>query len=318
MDRLERAHRLHKLLQERRTPVSLSHLCEALEGSERTVTRLIADMRDYLGAPILNRPGAGYFYSKDSTFELPGIWFSTEELYALLAIQQLTLNLSGGLFDDSIRLIQKKAESLLGTHMPSPEEIRRVHVLGTASRSKKLPMVPIITCGLLNRQRLQVVYHGRHRDERTEREISPQRLTLYRSNWYLNAWCHKVDGLRSFSMERIEKAQIMDRACLEVATIELDKLLASSFGIFSGRPVATAILHFSEQAARWVADEEWFPEERGQHLDDGTFELKVPYSDPTELIMDICRYGPDVEVISPPSLRQAVIDRLKRALKQYR
>jgi len=45
MDKLERAHRLHKILKERRMPVSVSELCERLECESRTVTRLIADMR---------------------------------------------------------------------------------------------------------------------------------------------------------------------------------------------------------------------------------------------------------------------------------
>jgi predicted DNA-binding transcriptional regulator YafY len=317
MDKLERAHRLHKLLKERRTPVSLSFLCETFECEVRTVTRLIADMRLYLDAPILNKPGHGYFYAKDSTFELPGVWFSPEELHALMTIQQLAVNLSGGLFDESIQLIQEKVESLLGKQMPSPEELRRIRVLGAGSRSKALPMFSLVTSAVLHRQRLFLIYHGRQSDERNEREVSPQRLVYYKGNWYLDAWCHKAEGLRSFAVEKIEQARFIDGACKTIPDAGLDKQLTRSFGIFSGDPTATVVLHFTEQAVRWVADEEWFPDEAGRWLDDGTFELRIPYHHPTELIMEICRYGPDVEVIEPAGLRQQVAQKLQAAVNQY-
>jgi len=317
MDKLERAHRLHKILKERRMPVSVSELCETLECEVRTVTRLMADMRLYLDAPILNKPGHGYYYAKGATFELPGVWFSPEELHALLTIEQLISNLSGGLFNESMQQIQQKAESLLGEHMPSPEQMRRIRMLGAGSRSKALPMFSIVTSGVLNQQRLFFIYDGRQRGERTEREVSPQRLVYYRGNWYLDCWCHKADDLRSFSVERIEQAQLLDVACKHISDAELDKKLAKSFGIFSGEPTAMAVLHFTEQAARWVADEEWFPEQESCWLDENTFELRIPYNNPTELIMEICRYGPDVEVIEPLELRQQLAHKLQAAADQY-
>jgi proteasome accessory factor C len=45
--------------------------------------------------------------------------------------------------------------------------------------------------------------------------------------------------------------------------------------------------------------------------------LRLPYADPRELVMDILKYGPDVEVIEPEGLRQMLQERLKMALAQY-
>jgi len=318
MDKLERAHRLHKLLRERRTPVSLSYLCEVLECEVRTVTRLISDMRLYLNAPILNKPRQGYFYAKNENFELPGVWFSSEELHALLTIQQLTAKLSGGLFDDSMKLIQRKAESLLGKQMSSPDEARRIRILAAGSRSKMLPMFSIVAEAVLHRQRVFLLYHGRQRGERTEREVSPQRLVYYRNNWYLDAWCHKAAGLRSFAVERIVQAQLLKRDCTHIPDAEMDSKLARTFGIFSGEPTAVAVLRFSEKAARWVRDEEWFPDQDVRELDGGGVELRIPYGNPTELVMEICRQGSDVKVIEPAELRAQVAQKLRQAADQYR
>ena len=69
--------------------------------------------------------------------------------------------------------------------------------------------------------------------------------------------------------------------------------------------------------ARWVADEQWHPRQTGRFLEDGRYELRVPYSDPRELVMDILRHGPDVEVMAPPELSAAVAETLRAASGQY-
>jgi len=77
------------------------------------------------------------------------------------------------------------------------------------------------------------------------------------------------------------------------------------------------VLRFNAERARWVAREQWHPQQQSRWLDDGSFELTLPYGNPTELIMDILRFGPDVEVIAPPALRQQVIKRLRDSLQKY-
>jgi len=318
MDKLERAQKLHRILQSHGSrPVSISHLSDRLECGEKTVRRLIADMRLYLEAPILNIPQQGYFYAKNSTFELPGVWFSNEELQALLTIQQFTANLSGGFFDDQIQTIQGKVERLLHKNLPLKDNISRIRVLGAGSRGKKLPMFPLVATALLKRERLILKYFSRQNNEWTEREVSPQHLVFYKGNWYLDAWCHFNNGLRTFAVEKIEKASLILKPCQELSHTELNGLLTKSFGIFSGEPKAIAVLHFKEKAARWVQDEEWFPSESGKWLDEDIFELRIPYSNPTELVMEICKHGPDVKVIEPPELCAQVSERLRKAASQY-
>ena len=74
------------------------------------------------------------------------------------------------------------------------------------------------------------------------------------------------------------------------------------------------MLRFSPAAARWVADEEWHPEQVGRLEKGGHYVLEVPYADPTELIMDILRHGHHVEVLEPAALRVEIKDRLRLAL----
>ncbi|HQU17346.1 MAG TPA: WYL domain-containing protein, partial [Gammaproteobacteria bacterium] len=96
----------------------------------------------------------------------------------------------------------------------------------------------------------------------------------------------------------------------------LDRHLRASFGIFTGEATNWAVLRFTPERARWVADERWHPDQVGQWLGE-TYELQIPYSDPRELLLDILKYGPDVEVVAPEPLRVLVAERLHEASAQY-
>lgn len=292
----------------------MMYLMDRFECSKSTIKRDIAALRTD-GAPIFHKEGWGYKLDKHIRYEVPGLWFSPEELHALLMIQQLTMHLSGGVFD--VQPIQDKIKTLLAKLAPNSEEIHRIRVFNTGSRSKSMPMFGVVSEALLGRKRIDILYDGRQRGKRTDRCVSPQRMVFYRGNWYLDVWCHRANGLRSLAIERIKEAHAKDIPCKVIADDILDQHFTRSFGIYSGEPAHMAVLHFTAQASRWVEDEEWFPDLEGEHLDNGKFELCVPYSNPTELILEICRYGADVEVIEPASLREKVSQTLQLALRQY-
>jgi predicted DNA-binding transcriptional regulator YafY len=66
-----------------------------------------------------------------------------------------------------------------------------------------------------------------------------------------------------------------------------------------------------------VAKELWHRDQEGRFLDDGSYELRLPYSNALELVMDVLKFGPDIEVLEPAALREAVAERLRAALELY-
>ena len=170
---------------------------------------------------------------------------------------------------------------------------------------------------LRSRRRLEFVYRSRSRDEEKTRRASPLRLTFYRSNWYLAAWCHEREELRVFSVDRITRPRCLADAVYdppgELVAAELD----SSYGIFTGRADKVAVLRFNDLAARWVAEEEWHPGVKNEPQSDGGVIMRIPYKHETELVMDILRHGPHVEVLGPASLRKSVGEALSTAAKKY-
>ncbi|PKM03850.1 MAG: transcriptional regulator, partial [Gammaproteobacteria bacterium HGW-Gammaproteobacteria-5] len=109
----------------------------------------------------------------------------------------------------------------------------------------------------------------------------------------------------------------LDAGAHDVPDAELNQQLASSYGIFSGTPKAIATVLFTAKAARWVADEHWHSKQQGRFLPDGRYELKLPYSNARELLMDVLRYGADAEVVEPPALRAQIRTLLQLAVGAY-
>ena len=322
MDKFDRIYQLHHILSGRRTPIPFEDLKERLGCSKATAYRLIHALEHYLGAPIERDEALGGFrYRPDPegrAFELPGLWFSPLELQALIVFQRLLRSLDPGLLDEHLSPLAGRLDELLQhKRLGLGEAGRRIRILGMAARPTG-EWFQIAAGGVLQRRRLSLRYHSRSRDETTERTVSPQRLTHYRDNWYLDAWDHLRKGLRSFSVDRIRHAAELDEPARDIAERELDEHYASAYGIFAGKANKTAVLRFSPERARWVADERWHPEQAGQYLTDGRYELRIPYRDSRELVMDILRHGPEVEVVAPESLRDEVTRRLAAALGNYR
>jgi predicted DNA-binding transcriptional regulator YafY len=321
LSKLDELYRLHRLLDGRRTGISRADLIGVHGFARSTLSRLVADLRNKLGAPLDHEPDrGGYFYNtSDGRFDLPGLWFTADELLALVTLKHLLANLEPGLLDDHLRPLHTRIDQLLASHhLGAGEADTRIRLLSMAARRKNPRHFQSVAHAVLQRKRLVIDYYNRERDETSHREISPQRLAHYRDNWYLDAWCHQKKGLRIFAVECIRAVEPLAKPAKAIAENSLNRELGSSYGIFAGVPRATAVLVFTAYRARWVADEIWHPQQHTRWLDDGRFELRVPYSDDRELVMDILKYGPEVEVIAPPELRDAVEKRLDAAESQYR
>ena len=175
----------------------------------------------------------------------------------------------------------------------------RIHIQHVAGRAVPARMFQDMLAALIQRRRLKIRYHGRRRDEESERVISPQRLTQYRNSWYLDAWCHQADGLRSFALERIRKQTLSDEEATEVRPEVLSAHFDQSYGIFSGPAEHTAELRFTPETARWISDEVWHPDQQGVFRSRRLLAAQAAFWQSRELLMDILRYGADVEILAP-------------------
>ena len=327
MDRTERFYKIDQMIHDR-TVVTFTELLDALEVSRATLKRDLEYMRNRLNAPIIwdRDAGAGGGYRFDTPhaeagaqYELPGLWFNANEVHTLLTMQHLLTDLDpGGMLTPHVQPLMARLNSLLGSGENTAEEIRRrVLIVGLGKRDMKLAHFEKVGSALLRRKRLAITYFARGSGETTEREVSPQRLVYYRGNWYLDAWCHLRNDIRNFAIDSIRAAEVIEKKAREVSHRSMDEVLGPGYGIFSGRKLQHAVLRFTPERARWVAQETWHPKQKGRVEADGSWHLEFPYADHRELIMDILKFGADVEVLAPPDLRRRVAEEAARLTALY-
>lgn len=337
MANTERLYKIERLLRARGV-VSFQALQDELEVSRATLKRDLEYLRSRLGAPIeYDREANGYRLdgeagdaARSQRHELPGLWFGESELYSLLMAHQLLAGLDeDGLLARHLQPLLARIHQLLGSDDGSAEGLalmQRVRVVNALKRPVASRFFQRVAEALLKRRRLHMRYLTRTRSESGEREVSPQRLVHYRSTWYLDAWCHRAEGLRRFALDAIEEASVLQQKARDVPLAQVAHAMDAGYGIYAGARRAGAesvaarrwaTLRFNATAAQWVGREHWHAEQQGRWLDDGSYELRLPYMEETELVMDILRQGADVQVLEPATLRRAVQARLAAAMAMY-
>jgi len=322
MERTERFYKIQSLLRSRHF-VGTQEFMHELGVSRATFKRDLEYLRDRMHAPIVfDREREAYGFdpkvADSQLWQLPGLWFSAEELQALLTMDSLLGDLQPGVLSEMIGPLRKRLRGLLESGEYSAESIsRRIRILTMGARRVAPAHFRTLATAVLNRRRLQLRHLRRQSGEVLEREVSPQRLVHYRDNWYLDAYCHERQALRTFGLDAIEAAAALEQDAQEIADEVLEQHYASGYGIFGGEATHEAVLQFSPSSARWVSHETWHPGQTGAPQPDGSYVLRFPYAEEPELVMDILKYGADVEVLAPDTLRAAVADKLRAAAKTY-
>ena len=326
MDRTERFYKIEMLIRHRGC-VHFVDLMAELEVSRATLKRDLEYLRERMQAPIVyDRFDNGYRFNAQpadrgqAQHELPGVWFSEREIHALLTMHQLIQQLdAGGMLARHLQPLLEKLHGMLGASESDAKALmKRVKIVSAARRPVEARFFELAGSALLQRKRLQLTYYTRGRKAESERIVSPQRLVHYRNTWYLDAWCHKSDGLRRFSLDAIRGGAMLEQKAKEVPIKTIEAELDGGYGIFSGARLQWATLRFTPQAAEWVRHEQWHPAQETTLEEDGSLTMRVPYADATELAMDVLRHGEQVKVAEPAGLAQLVAESLQGAVSQYR
>ena len=322
MTKTARVYKIEMLIRNR-GHVSFQALLDELEVSPATLKRDLDYLKDQLGAPIeYDRFLNGYRFGQEyrgQKHELPGLWFSERELYSLLMAHQLLSELdSEGVISRHLQPLLERIHLMLGTGEADAKALlKRIKIISPAKRPVPTQFFEMVGEALLKRRRLHIRYLTRGRGEISERAVSPQRLVHYKNTWYLDAWCHSRERLLRFALDAVEGADALETKAKEVPLKQVEAEMDGGYGIYAGAKRHWATLVFQAQAAQWVSREEWHPDQAGKRLGDGRYELKVPYSSDTEIIMDILRHGDHVFVVLPDGLRKSVAARLSSAVHQY-
>lgn len=155
--------------------------------------------------------------------------------------------------------------------------------------------------------------------------LQPYAVKESAKRWYMIAYCVERQGLRVYGLDRVQYLEITDRSYKMPRGFDVDELFATSFGIYLPEQRAQKIVfRTSAKEAKYLRDlplhSSQCEEESGQ--DHVTFSIFVCAKDKNgkfynDLIMELCRYGSRIEVLSPEDVREAVATELKKAASMY-
>lgn len=315
---VERFSRILRMIR-RRGGVTMRQLQDELEVSRESVKRDLAFLRDRLECPLCYDAATRAWVLKDNgKFELPGMWFEATEVLALLAMSHLLDGIEPSLLAEHIGPIRDRLHRAIAAGSGSVEALSdKVKVIHFAPRRVQPRHFRVVANALFSGCQLSLRYWNRDKREETTRIISPIHLVHYRENWLLDAWCHKRNSLRSFALDAMREVSPLEERAVVVGPDEVAAHFQSGYGIFAGPACQWAVLTFSPDRAQFVSLETWHPDQESHWMPDGSYVMKVPYSNDQELIMDLMRHGKEVLVLEPASLREATKNALKAAADLY-
>jgi proteasome accessory factor B len=152
--------------------------------------------------------------------------------------------------------------------------------------------------------------YARPGQEPMERHLQPWGIISWHDRWYVGGFDLDRDQARIFRLSRVigEVTSTGNPGSYDVPDGTDMKTIARA--LFPAPPAEAAILHIRTgrgQSLRRIA-------ERVTTIADDVDEVEVRYSSPWELASEVASHGPDVVVVSPQNVREAVIQRLRAAV----
>lgn len=125
------------------------------------------------------------------------------------------------------------------------------------------------------------------------------------------------DGLRTFKVERIRKAQLLKETFEVPEHFDATQLLQGSWGIMYGEQEVEVKLRFSPEVTRRVKESVWHQSQQIEDLPDGgcTFTVRVNHT--LEMVPWIRGFGAQVEVLAPPELREQMAEQARGLAAVY-
>ena len=163
----------------------------------------------------------------------------------------------------------------------------------------------------------------------TSNEVSSYTLRPYAvkesaRRWYVIGYCIERKQLRVFGLDRVHQLRISDRTFRMPADFDVDEAFATSFGPYLPEgPGRTIVFRAKETEARFLRDLPIHPSQKEIKisktggLSDRTVTFEIFASLNKAMIMEFCKHGSGIEVISPADVREAVAKELAAAAGLY-
>jgi proteasome accessory factor C len=191
------------------------------------------------------------------------------------------------------------------TRLPSNAAHEGVRSAGT-ERVANVGHLATIRGALRARRKVRLAYRRGDDEAATERVVCTYGLAFAHGAWYAVAFCEMREALRFFRLDRVDAAEALDARYEVPPAFRLDDVVAGGKMFMAERP-RTMTVRYSPRVARWIAERE------GKTVEpDGSLTLEHPLAVLDWAVRHVLQYGPEVTVLEPDEVRQAVVSRLER------
>jgi predicted DNA-binding transcriptional regulator YafY len=285
--------------------------------------RVIFVDRDFmitrLYAPIkFNRVRGGWYYT-DETWVLPGINVTEGELLAFfLSVEVAKRYLGTGLEETLRSAVEKLSKNVKGSITVDLDTLYSHYSFSapTLIAAKEQALVDLHHA-IAGSKRVWMRYYTASRDEHTERTVHPYHLSNIRGDWYLVAFDELRKEFRNFSVGRIEEWKLLVDKFKRDPEFSIAKHMGTAFQAERGGESVEVVIHFADQAARYVREKHWHDTQQIEEQDGGGLILKFQTGGLGEVKRWVMQYGGGAEVITPMNLREEIKKEINSMLMRY-
>ncbi|MDF1514340.1 MAG: YafY family protein [Anaerolineae bacterium] len=302
------------MLQSRHT-IKASDLAVELKVSERTVHRYIA-MLEEMGIPIYSERGPYGGFSLMRGYKLPPLIFTDEEATVLYMGANLVDEVWGAIYKDAVTSVVAKLDNVLPDDLRQEVSRAQDSMIFSGLRAKDYrPWEPIIStlrrC-ISDRQSAELTYRGFNLQE-TCREVDPYALIFRRGLWYLIAYCHLRDEMRTFRVDRIKKADAVNRRFAIPEAFSAREYLEHTMQFEDNFHIK---IHMDNEIAPYIRENHGHWAQLDDHPD-GSVTVSFGTSGLEWVTGWVLSYGTHALVLEPPELIQRVRDVTRGIASRY-
>lgn len=175
---------------------------------------------------------------------------------------------------------------------------------------------------MLEGRELAIGYQKYTASEAEALTVLPYAVKEVARRWYLVAFCRERDALRVYGLDRIRSLRETGATFSVPKDFDVDSLFRVSYGVYipeKGEKAEIIRIKASPRETLYLRDLPLHPtQEMEEPLPDGSSVFRLFLIPNEDFIMELCRRGSRIEVLSPESLRSAVASALIQASKIYK
>ena len=285
-------------------------------------TRIVYEDRNFmirLGAPIKNSRSKGGWYYTDTTYFLPAIMLTREEITAFFLGEELFSRYLGTPFETPLRLALEKIKQYLPEHVGY--DLQKEAAAFTFTGGGRAMVNPELLLELNNaihsKHSIEIEYYSASSGQTNTRTVDPYYLNNIHGDWYLIAYCHTRRAPRDFLTSRIKAHKRLLSTFQVAPDFSLSSYLETGFLAERATEPEDIVIKFDEYQARWIRERQWHSSQQIEELPSGELILRLRVGGLGEVKRWVMGYGSHAEVLEPESLRREIKAEIKKMQKIY-